>query len=78
MSSFSLPNIAKMYIIVMLNGFGLLLTSFGYKIVYVGDLKRYMNVTKHPDSSYMHITNRCVSWKFANGAELSIFVFYLN
>jgi hypothetical protein len=58
MSGSSLPNIANMYILVMLNDFGLLLAQFGYNIVYVWNLMEYM-----------HITNRGVSWKFANGAE---------
>jgi hypothetical protein len=54
----ALPNIENMHILVMLNDFGLLLAYFGYKIVYVWNLK-----------GYLHITNRCALWTFANGAE---------
>jgi hypothetical protein len=45
-----------MYILAMLNHFGLLLALFGFKIVYIWNLK-----------GYMHITNCGVSSKFANG-----------
>jgi hypothetical protein len=47
-----------MYILVMLNDFGLLLAQFGYTIVYIWNLE-----------GYMHITNRGVPWKFVSGVD---------